>query len=342
MRIFGPFAWPTTSAFTVTAPSASSVAVTASPSTSRSAGRVTRDPGSSPSELTVTTSPTATLYCLPPLRTIAYTRGLLSWSCSGRASPRTRGNGHVALCRGPSVRTGVRVGQTTRAGGSPVGVGSGHRCVPRRVLPRRVLPRRVLPGRLPRAARRAPAAGARGRAFREGVLGRLTVPAPRFGGPGFGGPGFGGHHARGVSRRRHVRGHHDLVDGGDLVEGRGQVCGRRVEQRLLLGATVVGSRRPPGWLDPRRLRRRWLGTRPRPAADASGRLAGRLRRGLRAVGGNLHSPSGAALARFGEGLEQPRAHAFARHLHQPERGHLGDLVLRTVATETLHEPAQHL
>src|SRR5512144_2456176 len=102
MRIFGPFACPTTSAFTVTDPSASYVAVTASPSTSRSAGRVTRDPGSSPSELTVTTSPTATLYCLPPLRTIAYTRGLLSWSCSGRASPRTRGNGHVARAEGPA------------------------------------------------------------------------------------------------------------------------------------------------------------------------------------------------------------------------------------------------
>ena len=42
-----------------------------------------------------------------------------------------------------------------------------------------------------------------------------------------------------------------------------------------------------------------------------------------------------------EGLEQPGADALARHLHQAERGDLGDLVPGAVAAEALHQPAQH-
>ena len=42
-----------------------------------------------------------------------------------------------------------------------------------------------------------------------------------------------------------------------------------------------------------------------------------------------------------EDFEQSLADALARHLHEPERGDLGDLVLGAVATEALDEAAQH-
>ena len=51
--------------------------------------------------------------------------------------------------------------------------------------------------------------------------------------------------------------------------------------------------------------------------------------------------SRAVLARLGERLEQARPDALAGHLHQAERGDLGDLVLGAVAAQALDEPAQH-
>ncbi len=49
----------------------------------------------------------------------------------------------------------------------------------------------------------------------------------------------------------------------------------------------------------------------------------------------------AVLAVLAERLEQAGADPLAGHLHQAERGHLGDLVAGAVATEALHQPAQH-
>src|SRR6478736_6243047 len=72
MMIFGPLVCATTSPETVTSASASILAVTDGPSTRSTAGRVTAAPGS-PSSFSISmTSPSATLYCLPPVLTIAY------------------------------------------------------------------------------------------------------------------------------------------------------------------------------------------------------------------------------------------------------------------------------
>src|SRR3954471_16973493 len=49
----------------------------------------------------------------------------------------------------------------------------------------------------------------------------------------------------------------------------------------------------------------------------------------------------AALTGLGEGLQQPAADALARHLDEPERGHLGDLVLGAVARQAFEHPAKH-
>ena len=49
----------------------------------------------------------------------------------------------------------------------------------------------------------------------------------------------------------------------------------------------------------------------------------------------------ARLAGGGEGFDQALTHALARHLHESQRGDLGDLVARTVTTQALHQAAQH-
>ena len=54
-----------------------------------------------------------------------------------------------------------------------------------------------------------------------------------------------------------------------------------------------------------------------------------------------HAAAAAVLARLGEDLEQALADPLAGHLHQAERGDLGDLVLGAVAAQALGEPAQH-
>src|SRR6476646_8998295 len=73
MRILGPLTAPTTSAVTATLASAEASVVTDSPSTSRIAGSETVSPAAPDRRSTSSTSPTATLCCLPPLRTTAYT-----------------------------------------------------------------------------------------------------------------------------------------------------------------------------------------------------------------------------------------------------------------------------
>src|ERR1700741_3671990 len=72
MRILGPLVCSTTSPSTDTLASLAASVVTSSPSTTSSAGNESSTPGSPPSFSTSTMSPTATLYCLPPVLTIAY------------------------------------------------------------------------------------------------------------------------------------------------------------------------------------------------------------------------------------------------------------------------------
>src|ERR1700682_4701239 len=72
MRILGPLVCSSTSPGTATLASALASLVTVAPSTTRATGSDTDAPGSESSFSTLTTSPTATLYCLPPVLTIAY------------------------------------------------------------------------------------------------------------------------------------------------------------------------------------------------------------------------------------------------------------------------------
>src|SRR5687768_11118765 len=77
MRSFGPLVWATTSPATVTPASALASLVTLAPSTTSRAGSATASPTPPVTFSTWTTSPTATLYCLPPVLTMAYTGDLL-------------------------------------------------------------------------------------------------------------------------------------------------------------------------------------------------------------------------------------------------------------------------
>src|ERR1700754_5237019 len=72
MRILGPLVCSSTSPVTATFARSFASVVTVAPSTTRATGSDTEAPASSSSFSTLTTSPTATLYCLPPVLTIAY------------------------------------------------------------------------------------------------------------------------------------------------------------------------------------------------------------------------------------------------------------------------------
>src|SRR5438552_15343932 len=113
MRIFRALIGPTTSAVTETPASACAPVVTLVPSTTRTAGRVTVSPSAPGSFSTSTTSPTATLCCLPPLRTIAYTAELTLCSFEDPA-PRQRAarTGRAKAHRGSRVRSLAGPGQT--------------------------------------------------------------------------------------------------------------------------------------------------------------------------------------------------------------------------------------
>src|SRR5690606_22280586 len=89
-----------------------------------------------------------------------------------------------------------------------------------------------------------------------------------------------------------------------------------------------------------------------PAAPARGALgavlaasaaAAALGVAVAAVGVHVdrHAAAVAVLAGGREGLHQALAHALAGHLHQAQRGHLGDLVLGAVPAQALHEATQH-
>src|SRR5689334_11205144 len=72
MRILGPLVCSSTSAVTATFSRSLAAVVTFAPSTTSATGSETESPASSSSFSTLTMSPTATLYCLPPVLTIAY------------------------------------------------------------------------------------------------------------------------------------------------------------------------------------------------------------------------------------------------------------------------------
>src|ERR1700743_3801480 len=72
MRILGPLVWATPSAVTATLARALASVVTALPSTSRTAGSETSAPAAASSFSTSITSPSATLYCFPPVLMMAY------------------------------------------------------------------------------------------------------------------------------------------------------------------------------------------------------------------------------------------------------------------------------
>ena len=87
-----------------------------------------------------------------------------------------------------------------------------------------------------------------------------------------------------------------------------------------------------------------LAVAPAPATTAALRLAALLTAGAAPLDRRVldeDAAAGAVLAGLREHLHEPGAHALARHLDQAERGHLGDLVLRAVPAQALHETAQH-
>src|SRR5689334_14863571 len=112
MRIFGPLVCSTTVADTVADARASAALVRSSPSTSSTGTSEISSPGLPTIFSTVTTSSTATLYCLPPVLTIAYMDALLQSS------------GDVV--RGPVGRNGLVVTASCRSAhldGAPRGAG---------------------------------------------------------------------------------------------------------------------------------------------------------------------------------------------------------------------------
>src|SRR6266516_3035904 len=125
MRIFGPLVCATTSALTATLASLSALYVTASPSTSRTAGSATSSPGTASSFSTCSRSPTATLYCLPPVLTMAYIADF--HSLLGQAQARYMDVAHHQMgrltgygtrdVRGKAVLTGRRSRPAGRPGG---------------------------------------------------------------------------------------------------------------------------------------------------------------------------------------------------------------------------------
>ena len=107
------------------------------------------------------------------------------------------------------------------------------------------------------------------------------------------------------------------------------------------GTRAAGRRRPPVSV-------RLVAPSPAATAPPTGVAAVALaltpvapvRLGRR-LGRHDHTPAPAVLARRREVLEQPAADPLAGHLHQAERGDLGDLVAGAVAGQALGQPPQH-
>src|SRR4051812_50104170 len=167
MRIFGPLVCSTTFADTVAAASASAPVVRSSPSTNSNGTSETTSPGSPTIFSTVTTSSTATLYCLPPVLTIAYIDALLQSSGDVVRSRRGWPGRHGLVPQLPGQIIGAR--RRTPGYGTDF--------------------TRVKPGRPPplrRADRQGAAPRARARAAPPPAPGAARGPS---GGPGSGGAG---------------------------------------------------------------------------------------------------------------------------------------------------------
>src|SRR6478609_1009606 len=117
MMIFGPLVRPVTS--TVTLALSRPVAVTFSPSTTITTGRVRVSPAAPIASISMT-SPTATFCCLLPLRTTAYTAShspryelVTNYGCEVQGVLRTPPPGLLARC---GRRAGAQGGATNTDG----------------------------------------------------------------------------------------------------------------------------------------------------------------------------------------------------------------------------------
>src|SRR6202008_369608 len=79
-------------------------------------------------------------------------------------------------------------------------------------------------------------------------------------------------------------------------------------------------------------------SRDRAVGGAGGRAVGRLGR---SVERDDDATAVTALALLRERLKQPGTDPLTGHLHEPERRHLGNLVLGPVPRQALKKPAQH-
>src|SRR5579875_2327471 len=107
MRILGPLPCATTSAVIFAAASLPASCVIAPSSTSSTADSATCSPGAASSFSTSMTSPSATLYCLPPVLTMAYIGGSLldlGWR-GAHGARRTQTTTHLAMGRRPDYGT---------------------------------------------------------------------------------------------------------------------------------------------------------------------------------------------------------------------------------------------
>src|SRR5688572_22100908 len=161
MMILGPLVAPVTS--TVTLALSRPVAVTFSPSTTMTTGRVMVSPAAT-SVLSISmTSPTATFCCLLPARTIAYTATLLVRTAETSVCARHRlkfgrvrrvAGAQGSVCRTPRVKTTGSGGDRAKRGPATPSAGSALAralLLDRDVLHRRRLGHGLLDGQCPDA-----------------------------------------------------------------------------------------------------------------------------------------------------------------------------------------------
>src|SRR5680860_970247 len=263
--IFGPLVWPRTSALTFTLASMSASTVTVSPSTKRTAGNETDSPSTDETRSISMTSPTATFCCWPPLRTIAYTTGLLPHLVkthgrvvdaqnSGTKTHRRFSLRSVTLSRQNGTARGARIRRVCASCGS---LGRCFWVIGTHLLGLRCR-RRSLGGRCWGL-----------------VIGLLLAPlAP----------------AR-------------IVIAASIVIAAGSVVSAAAATVTTLTAVVAVLR-------------------------------------LDRLVPDHHSPAVAVVAVLAEGFHQAGANTLARHLDQAERGHLGNLVPRTVPARAFDKSTQ--
>src|SRR3954453_6148341 len=198
MRIFGPLVCSTTLAETVADARASAAVVRSPPSTRSTGTSEMTSPGLPTTFSTVTTSSTATLYCLPPVLTIAYMDALLQSSGDVVRGPEGR-NGLVvtASCRNPRRGAGLQGTERLSRGSNRVAPTLGGR---RSGGPGRRATRPARPcGGVRRRGGRRCRVGRRGAARRHRRLGLRRLGLRR---PGLDRPGLGRLRLRSLRLRR--------------------------------------------------------------------------------------------------------------------------------------------